>query len=177
MKRLYLFVTGQFPKDYKKDIYWSEEEVRKLPVWNSLDYDEIILCGGEPTMFHSDTRDLAKGLRNVLHSMCKTNVKLFLHTHSCNYADSDEIMRHCDGMIVKPLNADSMRYFRQLNKHFLDTQYRGKKDLRLDVKPELRGFLPENMKLWQIVGEESDKDVEKFSFRIEKLFHYECYNW
>lgn len=50
MKRLYLLVTGQYPREYEKDGYWSEEEVMKLPVVNSLDYDEIVLCGGEEEM-------------------------------------------------------------------------------------------------------------------------------
>ena len=177
MKRLYLLVTGQYPREYEKDGYWSEEEVMKLPVVNSLDYDEIVLCGGEPTMVRGETRNLADSIKTVLNAMGKTNVKLYLHTHSCDYTDSDDIMRHCDGMIVKPLNADSMRYFRQLNKHFLDTQYRGKKDLRLSVKPELRGFLPENLKLWSMVDEESEKDIEKFSFRIAEPFNRVCFKW
>ena len=171
MKRLRLFVTGMFPRDYKDVGYWSEKEIMKLPVVNSLDYDEIILCGGEPTYFRGQTRNLAESLRNVLDAMGKKDTKLYLQTHSCDYSDSDDIMRHCNGIIVMPLNADSMRYFRQLNKHFLDTQYRGKKDLQLNIKPELQGFLPENMKLWRIVFQESsDSEIETDLCRIDKPF-------
>lgn len=169
MKRLFLHVTGYYPRSYQNCGYWSDEEVWKLPVVNSLDYDQIILCGGEPITCRYETRDLAKSLRNVLNAMGKKDTKIYLQTHSCDFNESDEIVRYCDGMILIPLDIDQMRYFRQLNKHFLDTQYRGKKDLVLNIKPELTGFLPENMKLWRVVFQDS-YDIETDRCRIYKLF-------
>lgn len=173
MKVLRLFVTDCIKKDFPNNI----KGVFDVPneVVPSFDYEEIVICGGEPLVFKKNLIRLLQSFF-TMGEMTGIKRKVLVETSLCDFWIIDDILKYCDGIICTPKTKDDMAYFKQLNNELLKGNYYRhyeKKDLRLNILPCVKHFFPENLKVWQIQEFPSDEIVSVTSgdyFRIANLW-------
>ena len=130
-------------------------DMEYIPVVDRWNYDEIMITGGEPTLFYHRLEYLAKSIRKVTAAM-GLNPKLYLYTSNCEYANFVNQVKWFDGITLTPHTKNDTQYFKKLNNELLKNKWLftdyGRKEisLRLIVFPEIKDFLPENLKHWQV---------------------------
>ncbi len=151
--------------------------VDKIPVVERLDYDEIMITGGEPLLYPNRLERFCKGILDVTEQM-GLRPKIYLYTSRPEWLSFDRAVRYyADGIVVAPHSANDIKYFKQTNNNLLKYRY-GKYlecSLRLKVFPEVKDALPENLKVWKVEDAEWIENCplpagEDFR-RVAKLWH------
>lgn len=155
-KKLRLLVTANCPnrcpmccnKQFKFD---------EIPVVDRLDYDEIMITGGEPMLYPENLERLCKSIREVTAQMGR-KPKIYLYTARCSWRNFERAINHyVDGVVFAPHSKDDIAFFREINNNLLKKVrygYEIEQSLRLKVFPEVRDALPENLKCWQVQASE-----------------------
>ena len=150
-KKLRLMVTENCPNHCPMCCN-KQFKVEDIPVVDRWDYDEIMITGGEPMLYPGHVKELCKSIRTVTKQM-GINPKIYIYTSRCEFEFiEDAIRNYADGLVVTPYTANDIKFFRQLNNNLLKYRY-GKFlecSLRLNVFPEVKDALPENLKCWQV---------------------------
>lgn len=153
-KKLRLLVTGKCPNNCPLCCN-KNFRLKDIPVVERWDYDEIMITGGEPLLFPWKMEYLVKSIRRVTEAMGR-NPKIYVYTSVCEADKVKRTVNIVDGIVLTPHTKNDLAYFKQLNNVVLRewwgfTHY-GEKDpsLRLNVFPEIKDFLPENLKRWKV---------------------------
>lgn len=118
----------------------------------TFDYDEIIICGGEPFVFLHNLERLLQALF-MIGKTTGVSRKVLVETSLCDFWKIDDTIKYCDGVICTPKTKNDMAFFKQLNNELLKRNYvrcYEEKDLRLNILPQVRDFFHENLKVWQV---------------------------
>lgn len=157
MKTLRLFVTGVLRDDWPHKTF--DNVVEPKEVIASLDYDEIIICGGEPFVFKRNLERLLQAIF-TMNEVTGIKRKVFVETSLCDFWKIDDLIKLCDGIICMPKTKADMAYFKQCNNELLKRTNFGKftnKTMQLNILPSVRDFFPENLRVWQVTYLESDE--------------------
>ena len=123
MKTLRLFVTGVLRDDWPQKTF--DNVVEPKEVIASLDYDEIIICGGEPFVFKRNLERLLQAIF-TMNEVTGIKRKVFVETYLCDFWKIDDLIKLCDGIICMPKTKADMAYFKQCNNELLKRTNFGK---------------------------------------------------
>lgn len=135
-------------------------DLNELPVVDRGDYDEIMITGGEPMLFPDKVVHIASLMKQLATIIGKTP-KVYLHTAVPNGFDLNYALHYFDGAVVTPHTAKDVKEFVRLNKYLLlSRELFAKKSLRLNLFPEVKSLLPNDidLSLWTIKNMEWVKD-------------------
>lgn len=124
-----------------------------IPVVDRLNYDEIMITGGEPLLYPNRLERLCKSIRDVMELGGRTP-KIYIYTARAKWSHIERAIRYyADGIVVAPHSKDDIAFFRETNNCLLKHYRYGNIfdcSLRLKVFPEVKDALPENLKCWQV---------------------------
>lgn len=135
-------------------------DIENIPVVDRWDYDEIMITGGEPSIFQNQVADLIGSIR-CIQAAQGIKCKIYVYTAIASAWDAMVIIMLCDGAVVTPHNKADLKRFEQLNKWLLQNKnVTAKKSLRLNLFPEIKELLPADidLSLWQIKEMQWQKD-------------------
>lgn len=130
----------------------------KLPVVKHLDYDEIMITGGEPLLFISKMYALINAIKNI-HPVLypgKEIPKIYIYTSRCSMYVLLSVW-NADGFVLTPHNKQDVGFFIKFNDFLLSSSQKvNGKSLRLNLFKDIREMLPEDidLSLWKV------KDIE-----------------
>lgn len=130
----------------------------KVPVVDRIDYDEIMITGGEPLLYPLLVRELIQGLRVLRHG---TQTKFYVYTSVAHPAIFPTVLDEADGIVLTPHNEGSIDLFCRLNANLLRAPEKTNgKSLRLCLFPDIKAMLPQgiDLSLWQVKDIEWKKD-------------------
>lgn len=155
-------------------------DITQLPVVDRWDYDEVMITGGEPSMFSNKVRELVESIR-VLDAASGKNRKIYMYTAVYHSTFVAYLLDCLDGIVASPHNQRDVTQFVELVKQIEWAEssslhdYTGK-SFRLNLFPEVKKLLPPDLDLskWQIkdmewLDECPIPDGEDLR-RIDKLF-------
>lgn len=156
-KKLRLLVTAQCP--HKCPMCCNKQfDLMKVPVVDRIDYDEIMITGGEPLLYPRSVCDLIKGLRVLRHG---TQTKFYVYTSVAHPVIFQTVLDEADGIVLTPHNEGTIDLFCRLNANLLrEPEKTAGKSLRLCLFPDIKQMLPQGMdlSLWQVKDIEWKKD-------------------
>lgn len=155
-KKLRLLVTAQCPHNCPMCCN-KQFDLMKLPVVNRLDYDEVMITGGEPLIYPFGVRELVKGMR----LLCPTSTKFYLYTSVADPYRFLNVLDMVDGVVLTPHNQQDVVALWTLNKFLLSRPVLTQnKSLRLCLFSDIREMLPPEMdlSLWKIKNIEWKED-------------------
>ncbi len=155
-------------------------DMTQLPVVDRWDYDEVMITGGEPSLFSNRVRELVESIRTLDAASGKSR-KIYMYTAVYSSTFVAYLLDCLDGIVASPHNQRDVVQFVELVKQIEWGQTCGHKDysdksFRLNLFPEVKKQLPPDIDLskWQI------KDMEWLDDcpvpdgedlrRIDKLF-------
>lgn len=127
-------------------------DLSELPVVDRWDYDEIMITGGEPSLFSQETLELIESIR-TLHKVSGWDSKIFVYTAIASAWQTCDIILASDGIVATPHTEADLKRFCELNAMLLRQRYVTEgKSLRLNLFPEVKKLLPHDMdlSLWKI---------------------------
>jgi hypothetical protein len=150
MSSLRLFVTRIIKDEWPNKVVGNDT----VPdgIVTSFDYEEIIICGGEPFAFKRNLERLLQALF-MLRKSTGIERKVLVETSKCDFWAIDDVIKLCDGIICTPKTKENMVWFKQLNNELLKRQNIGKfagKTMKLNILPSTRDFFPENLRVWEV---------------------------
>ena len=156
-KKLRLLVTKQC--QHKCPMCCNNQfDLMKVPVVDRIDYDEIMITGGEPLLYPLSVRELIQGLRVLRHG---TQTKFYVYTSIAHPATFPMVLDEADGIVLTPHNKGTIDLFCLLNAKLLRATEKTKgKSLRLCLFPDIKAMLPQgiDLSLWQVKDIEWKKD-------------------
>lgn len=158
------YITDEYPIGKKCDI-----DITRIPVIETFEgFDEIVICGGEPLLYHRNIERLCQSLW-MLSDITEHPVKIIVETSKPDYYLFDSLRKWVDGFILTPRTKTDMVYFKKLNNELLHNRYFFKDiSLKLNILPSVRDFYPENLNMWKI--EEFNNDgIAHFSDDFRRL--------
>lgn len=156
-KKLRLLVTAQCP--HKCPMCCNKQfDLTKVPVVDRIDYDEIMITGGEPLLYPRSVCELIKGLRILRNG---THTKFYVYTSIAHPIIFPTVLDEADGIVLTPHNEGSVDLFCRLNANLLRAPEKtAGKSLRLCLFPDIKQMLPRgiDLSLWQVKDIEWKKD-------------------
>ena len=161
-RKLRLLVTTECPN--KCPLCCNNQfDFDKLPRVKDFDYDEIMITGGEPLLFASETSKLIDAIRIINPILYPNEVtpKIYVYTSMCDMYSILTVF-NADGIVVTPHSKKDVDNF-ILSNDFLLHYSRFKKDklsLRLNLFKDIKEMLPKDidLSLWQVKDMEWIKD-------------------
>lgn len=156
-KKLRLLVTSQCP--HKCPMCCNKQfDLMKVPVLDRIDYDEIMITGGEPLLYPRSVCDLIKGLRVLRHG---TQTKFYVYTSVAHPVIFQTVLDEADGIVLTPHNEGTIDLFCRLNASLLRAPEKtAGKSLRINLFHDIKEMLPQgiDLSLWQVKDMEWIKD-------------------
>ena len=154
-KKLRLLVTEKCPN--KCPLCCNRNiKMNDVPIVDRWDYDEIMITGGEPLLFHYRLLYILRSIQNITTVMGYAP-KIYVYTSKCDVSSILSFIKLVDGIVLTPHTKDDISYFKQLNNEMLKNWWKfndfGRNtdlSMRLNVLPEIKDFLPENLKRWKV---------------------------
>ena len=125
-------------------------DLNELPKLERLNYEEIMITGGEPMLYSADVINLVISIRGVA-SCIGSNPKIYLYTAVPDAKAVMDTLEYLDGAVVTPHTAKDVEEFIKLNEA-LPADHG--KSLRFNLFPEVAELLPADLDLSKWVVKE-----------------------
>ena len=173
-KKLRLLVTSKCP--HKCPMCCNNQfNLLDLPVVDRLDYNEVMITGGEPLLFPTRVTQLVNGMRHL----CGATTKFYVYTSIPKALIFLHVLEAVDGIVLTPHDKNAVMSFIELNGYLLaKPELTYNKSLRLNLFADIREQLPASIDLshWNVKDMEWIKDCpvpegEDFR-RLPNLFQH-----
>lgn len=159
-KKLRLLVTTKCPNKCPMccNNSWDFD---KLPVVDRWDYDEIMITGGEPLLYANSVIDLTKYIIAGSRFVGYPKPKIYIYTSYVSFLEITATLQLADGMVLTLHKEEDVESFKLINNLFLKHKvYSSNKSLRLNLFPDMKALLPNNidLSLWKVKDMEWIKD-------------------
>lgn len=150
-------------------------DLSQLPVVDRWDYDEIMITGGEPTLFPKEVRQLVQHIRDEQRKIGFFGSIIYLYTAMPDMDAMRYAVLGMNGVCITPHNRHEVDEFVKLNDLY-NEQTPLFFSMRLNLFSDIEAMLPKgtDLSLWRVKRMEWIKDCpipdgEDFR-RIETLF-------
>lgn len=153
-KKLRLLVTTKCPNKCPMCCN-NSWDFSSLPVVDRLNYEEIMITGGEPLLYVNKLCTLVDSIRTVTSTM-GIEPKLYVYTSVCDWMKLSEVIDHVDGVVLTPHNRESVEAFKESNElinayTILVNNPFNNKSLRLNLFPDIEKYIKdEDLSRWQV---------------------------
>lgn len=118
-------------------------DLNELPTIDRLNYDEIMITGGEPMLYVDDVINLVISIRGVA-ACLEVSPKIYFYTAVPDATATLDALDYMDGAVVTPHTAKDVAEFIKLNKALPVNHC---KSLRLNLFPEVKKLFPADIDL------------------------------
>ena len=147
-KKLRLLVTGKCP--HKCPMCCNNQfNLLNVPVVDRLDYNEVMITGGEPLLFPTRVTQLANGMRHL----CGATTKFYVYTSVAKVPIFLHVLNDVDGIVLTPhTESDVMSFVRLNNELLAHPELTYNKSLRLCLFPDVKEQIPAfvDFSMWKV---------------------------